>query len=529
MSTAQPQAAEHQAVGAALLDFQDMPGRYPVALREPRPVFDQMHRVLMLAAGRSVDGLGTDAALEGRVRQAARFFVRSVLLRPGADHYTLLGVAPGVSAEVLREHYRLMIRLTHPDFLASGESWPADAAARINIANDVLSSPQRREAYHATRVPGQPPDSTEALVRALQSPLPLPQALRAAAAGRHKPVGRRAVAPAGVALAAVLLGILMWPSAEDGSLTVARPDTNAAAVATQPASRPAAPEAPRVSTTEQPDFPNRPNLPDLPPPPQPPDVFAAQRHPAPAPAAVPAPTEMTAARAATPFPPAAPQAHTERPVASAVQRAEKSAAAPRFPVRAPQPPVAVAVAVAAVRSSGPEAPLRDVMDVPPVEVALLAVGHETAKVARLSAGTPLPQPPGERPPMERPVGATPASTQGPVIHMGQVQPVLSNVTLALQSGRGEEALQWLERSSRNDAFAAQFAQKYHQALAGSRVTGLGQVRFTPRFAAEQLVVDGVVQLRLQDEKQQASVRDFHLRAYFRSQGGAPVLARLVAE
>ncbi|MDO9604890.1 DnaJ domain-containing protein [Hydrogenophaga sp.] len=522
MSTAQPQAAEHQAVGAALLDFQDMPGRYPVALREPRPVFDQMHRVLMLAAGRSVDGLGTDTALEGRVRQAARFFVRSVLLRPGADHYTLLGVAPGVSAEVLREHYRLMIRLTHPDFLASGESWPADAAARINIANDVLSSPQRREAYHATRVPGQPPDSTEALVRALQSPLPLPQALRAAAAGRRKPVGRQAVAPAGVALAAVLLGILMWPSAEDGSLTVARPRTDPA-VATRPAPLPAAPEAPQRPTSEQADARNRP---DLPPPPQPPDVFVAQRPPAPAPVPVPPQAERAAAQAVTLLHPTAPQAHTERPVARAIQRAEQSAAAPRLPVRAPQPPVAL---VAAVRPSGPEVPLRDVMDVPPVEVAPLAVGHETAKVARLPAGTPLPQPPGERPPMERPVGSTPANPQGPVIHMGQVQPVLSNVTLALQSGRGEEALQWLERSSRNDAFAAQFSQKYHQALAGSRVTGLGQVRFTPRFAAEQLVVDGVVQLRLQDEKQQASVRDFHLRAYFRSQGGAPVLARLVAE
>ena len=524
MGPTKPQATGRQAVCAALLDFQHMPGRYPVAMREPRPVFEHLQLVLMLAAGRTVDGLGTDADLEARVRQAARFFVRTVLLRPGADHYTLLGVQPGVAAEVLREHYRLMIRLTHPDFLASGESWPADAAARINIANDVLSSPPRRAAYHATLVQGQPPDSNEALVRALQSPLPLPQALRATAADRRKPASQRAVVPAGVALVAVLLGIVMWPSAEDGSLTVARPRTDPA-VAALPAPLPAAAEAPRVPT-EQADRPNLPSLPDLPPPLSSPDVFVAQRHPAPASVPVAPQPEMTAARAVAPVRLAAPQTHTERSVASAVQPAEKPPASARFPVRAAQPAVAM---VAAVRPSRPEAPLREVIYMPPVQAAPVTLGDEAAKVARLAADVPLPQTAGERPLTEKPAGATPASTQGPVIHMGQVQPVLSNVTLALQSGRGEEALQWLERSSRTDAFAAQFVRKYHQTLGGARVTGLGQVRFTPRFAAEQLVVDGVVQLRLQDEKQQASVKDFHLRAYFRSQGSDPVLARLVAE
>ena len=71
------------------------------------------------------------------------------MLRPGVDFYTLLGVRPDFDAEVLREHYRLMIRMTHPDFVASGESWPADAAARINQAHDVLASAVGREGYVA--------------------------------------------------------------------------------------------------------------------------------------------------------------------------------------------------------------------------------------------------------------------------------------------------------------------------------------------------------------------------------------------
>ena len=34
-----------------------------------------------------------------------------------------------------------MIRLTHPDQQAAGEVWPADAAARINLARQQLLSP----------------------------------------------------------------------------------------------------------------------------------------------------------------------------------------------------------------------------------------------------------------------------------------------------------------------------------------------------------------------------------------------------
>lgn len=138
----------------ALLDFERAPGRYPLIKREPSLLFDQAHTVLLIAAGRAVDGLaslGSDQ--ETQARRAARFFVRTALLRSGVDHFTLLGLLPGASAEQVREHYRLMIRLTHPDFAGDGDPWPADAASRINIANDVLSSPDKRAEYQASLVP----------------------------------------------------------------------------------------------------------------------------------------------------------------------------------------------------------------------------------------------------------------------------------------------------------------------------------------------------------------------------------------
>jgi hypothetical protein len=42
------------------------------------------------------------------------------MLRPGADHYTLLGLKPAFDSATLRDHYRMLMRLTHPDFSGGG-------------------------------------------------------------------------------------------------------------------------------------------------------------------------------------------------------------------------------------------------------------------------------------------------------------------------------------------------------------------------------------------------------------------------
>jgi hypothetical protein len=142
-----------------LLDFARSPGMYRVVLREPRPLFEQIGGVMLLATGRTVAGLPATATNGFELHRAARFFVRTVMLRPGSDPFTLLGLTPDFESAQLRAHYRLMIRLTHPDFGATAEGWPADAATRVNLAHDLLSSPQKRAAYAAalhTRVPMRP-------------------------------------------------------------------------------------------------------------------------------------------------------------------------------------------------------------------------------------------------------------------------------------------------------------------------------------------------------------------------------------
>lgn len=133
------QGGPHELI-AALLDFEALPGRYPLTLREPRALFECSHEVLLLASGRPVDHLALGPLQAPGVQRAACFFVRMAMLRPGVDHYTLLGLEPGFKRETLREHYRMLMRLTHPDVPSSSSAWPSGSASRINLANDVLSS-----------------------------------------------------------------------------------------------------------------------------------------------------------------------------------------------------------------------------------------------------------------------------------------------------------------------------------------------------------------------------------------------------
>ncbi len=130
-----------------LRNFERTPGLYRVVLREPRPLFEHIGSVMLLATGRPVEGLPAAPEQGKELRRAARFFVRTVML---------LGLPPDFESAQLREHYRLMIRLTHPDFGATAEGWPADAATRVKLAHDLLSSPEKRAAYTTalhTRLP----------------------------------------------------------------------------------------------------------------------------------------------------------------------------------------------------------------------------------------------------------------------------------------------------------------------------------------------------------------------------------------
>ncbi|WP_332742443.1 J domain-containing protein [Hydrogenophaga sp.] len=212
----------------ALLDFERAPGRYRVALREPRPLFEHIASVMLLAAGRPVAGLPATPTIGPELHRAARFFVRTVMLRPGSDPFTLLGLRPGFEPAQLRHHYRLMIRLTHPDFEVAGERWPADAATRINLAHDLLSSAQQRA--DGTLSP-------TALAGGSMRPRPL---LPRPAPSREKAGVRGWSARARLALASTgalfMAGayLLMGPRGHEGSLSVRRVSPDGKPASTPP-------------------------------------------------------------------------------------------------------------------------------------------------------------------------------------------------------------------------------------------------------------------------------------------------------
>ena len=579
----------------ALLDFQDRPGRHAVALREPRVLFERITDVLALASGRSVEGLPADPEAVDALRDAARFFVRTALLRPGADHFSLLGLSPGFDPATLREHYRMLIRMTHPDFAsAAGVAWPADAATRINLANDVLSSDERREAY------------AQSLQRPRTAGGPSPAPARWAKDPWHaEPSGKRwpAVA-AGVGVVA-LLGFWLWPSqtpqerlarlaaeAQEQELAAqqaakeAQAAQVAAAAAAAAAPTPAAstqtalatpaktpPPAPAVAVTSPVVSPATPSPAAQPTPPAPPPTLA-QARPAPVPSPAPAPSRATdapaavalaaggttlrlsqaialppervaAARPSSVAQPAAALESPARTTAMPVQAVtvQRMVAAPTpTPAAALAPSPAVVVAVSAPSAAPPAAPA------PAQAVQAHGVGGSvpvptptlTVAAASLPAAAPNAAPTAVAtaqaapvaPAAERVAAAQPAPVPSPARNAGnsprmsEVQPLLNQLLGALQSGRGDAAVRLIDTMARQSGAGAGFSEAYERTLGGGRLLRIGQVQFAGRPTGDQLVVDGVLQLQVQENGQEAASREFVLRAAFVSRGGQPVLTQL---
>lgn len=143
-------SARHPTIEEALLAWQLMPGQYALAQREPGILFESIAKVLQIADGRA-PGAGSPVP-SPLVRQAAQGFIRAALLQSSADHYAILGLARGADTRSIKEHYRLLMRLMHPDFAAGAGhgAWPADSAARVNRAYEVLSSASQRREYDAS-------------------------------------------------------------------------------------------------------------------------------------------------------------------------------------------------------------------------------------------------------------------------------------------------------------------------------------------------------------------------------------------
>ena len=500
------QAAESEAartrwaaLGACLLDFEAFPGRYPLALREPRLLFDHGTAVLTLASGRPAEGMPQDESLRAQLRQAACFFVRTAMLRPGSDHYTLMGLTPTFDAATLRDHYRMLMRLTHPDFSGGARAWPADAATRINQANDVLSSPMGRQNYDRTLGGSKHPLWQP--VQGHAGTLARPQATQSARqrSGALSPVWRRAAVGTLLAVGVLAVGAWLFSGAHE-------PDSAAmiAVAPPQAAPEPVLAAAPGAAVAPPVKVPESEPAVELPPVPAPLPVQVAEVR-------VPELPEPKVARRQAPDL----DLGRSRSVVPLAQSGVVSRSMEPAPSGAPEVRPVTRVVSPPVSAPSPALPL----------AAAVPGGQTVASGLTHSVAQPSPSPVRAVAPTAAINEATPPAVR---LGMEDVQPLLGQVLGVLQSGRGEQVLRWVERPVRPGDGADGFVRAYNRAVVNARAVRVGTVRFSGRPVGEGLQVDGMVTLHVQDENQQASIRELVLQAQFSAKGGQAVLTRLNA-
>jgi molecular chaperone DnaJ len=72
---------------------------------------------------------------------------------PTVDHYKVLGVAPGASADEIKKAYRKLAKANHPDS-TGGDKAKEQRFKDISNAYDVLGDQKKREQYDAIRAGG---------------------------------------------------------------------------------------------------------------------------------------------------------------------------------------------------------------------------------------------------------------------------------------------------------------------------------------------------------------------------------------
>lgn len=479
-----------------LLAVQRQPGQHAMAQRQPPLLFEHMRVVLQWAAGRQLAAAGQAGCSETELQHAAMWLVRQTCLRAGADPLTVMGLASGFTRERLRDHYRLLIRLTHPDFMAGHEGeapWPADAAQRINTANDALL----RRLGDADIDPGEPEPPPPQTVHAPQPPAwpqtparpPRPAAARAKAAPddgeslwSRMPTSAKMAGAAGGALLCVVA--LLWSNGgTQRTHLVARPAlppaTPPAAAQTGPAQAPEEAEVAAASSGLAVVESGRSFLPSL-----------ASLLPAPAPAPEPEPASAPAPAVVTPR---------------------------TTPADMPRPQPARTAAAAPAREVVPQARPRtepEWWESTPSQAPQL-----TPASSLVTTVAPAPQAVAEPPPHPPPPPPAPPPPPPTRLTMVDVQLQMTHLLGHLGQGRAREIAAMVSRGRAGQ----EFQQRFQDWLGTSRVNGLGAVSMQARPSNGQLWVDGTAELHLSTAEGQSDRRVLPFRAMFDGEPGAAAL------
>ena len=444
----------------ALLDYCKTPGKYQVTQRQPAALFAVLREILQISIGREGVATGQTESLH----DAARFFVRTGLLYPGADHYALLGLERRVENAELKDRYRLMMRLLHPDFAGpNADTWPADAAVRVNRAYDVLSSPVRRKEYderlpQPQRKAGMSPNSAQIETRE----------------SRFKQL---AVGFAVASVALIVVAMFATGTSDTAQLVQRIPSTRGPTVV-----------AAQETFLPPPDSPT--------PAPAPHSAAApiakrlvAPIQPAPSPRqAVRIAAQVTAPSAAVPR-----DARVEniRPPALQLMATAKLADLPVFaPAPAPLLPQQIVVAPA-----------------PPPAPALIEARLE------IPAAPPIPV-------------ATVRPLSKPAPTLKDAQPLLSQLLQVMESGRGERILNLLDAEARSKPSAQALSRQYDSLVDGARPVRVSHVELKAEPGDGRLLVVGQFRVLAGEQAIGAIGKRMVLRAEFASRDGNVVLTGL---
>lgn len=461
-------------VRAALCEYYAAPGRYQLGLRQPALLFASIKEILQIAAGPRDAPRGSEQA---ESRSAAQFFIRAAMLFPGADHYALFGLAPKAAPGDLKERYRLLMRLIHPDYTdAAPGIWPADAALRVNRAYEVLSSPVLRREYdeHLGRQPKQRPDARQTQRQAMPPRLQFR-------------ISRKTVWM-GLGAASAAVALLLLPHQEPTRLVQKSPGK----------SQPSSPRPERQATP-------------------PGGVSPKEAEPV-----VPMP----------PVPESAPGLPVVRDTSSAAIPIARDSAAQVPPP--PMPPVTahkpsglpqLTVRLPGTRSVAPPEAAGSFVPAPPVaanrveepRVVAAAVAAPGPSQVALNSG-------GALPPAAMPVAALPAHVPAPSMH--EVQPLLTDLLQVLESGNVAQLLRMMEPEARSTTSAQALSRRYAQLVRGARPIRLTQVEFRGEPREDTLHVTGRMRVHAGETPIGSHGERLAVQADFASRGGKVVLIGL---
>ncbi len=492
-----PVSAEIQ---GALSEFAETPGKFSVRLKEPALLFRAIKEILVIASGRGSNP-GTEPTLSEQ--HAACFFVKTALLRDGADHYTLLGLHREDADAVIKAHYRLMMRLIHPDFAAAAAAqWPANAATRVNHAYKVLSSPVLRREYDQELGETALADTSRLSplhgARGSGDSLKLdPQAVHRAETVRRKL--RRFVALCG--LAAVGLIVYIASSFDRGYQVdlVQRNVKNAPAVEKVSEPKALVIEAEKLNAIQM-------QIPPASPVGRPPNLPSVD-----------ATNGFVGAKSGNVtggnLTPKSNIVGVSSATSLELQRSSGLGSASKAPAAKPNDATTEAeqVAFIAKDAANPEV---SQTQVPKTVSSVQDIVESRLPVAVFARAEPVVS--DEQIPQEKQVSRR--------VTMADAQPLIANLLHQLETGRGNNLLTLMDVDSRRESSSLAFASYYDGLVGGARRVKLSQVELKPESAAGRLLVTGFVRLQLGEET--PSTKRLALRVEFASRGGSVVITRL---